>query len=79
MKSEKQKIIIRKKVKYSAVQALYFAIFAVATYQTVFLQEVGFTSSQIGMMVAIGSVCGLVTMPLWGVISDRLHSARGTF
>ncbi len=66
-------------IKFAMIEALYFAIFAFTTYQTVFLKDLGITSSQIGTIVSIASVTGLVVSPLWGIVSDMLHSARMTF
>ena len=64
---------------FSLVEALYFAVFAITSYQTVFLQDKGLRSEQIGLIVSVSSMTGLVISPLWGIISDRLHSAKGTF
>lgn len=75
MHSETRKILLR----FCLIQALYFGIFATTSYQTVYLQEVGLTSAQIGWIVSISSLVGLVISPVWGLVSDRLHSAKGTF
>lgn len=64
---------------FSLIQALYFGIFAVTSYQTVYLQEAGMASAQIGVIVAVSSGAGLVFSPVWGIVSDKLHSAKGTF
>lgn len=69
----------RKLILFSVIQALYFGIFAVTSYQTVYLQNEAMTGTQIGMIVAVSSMTGLVASPLWGILSDRLRSARGTF
>lgn len=66
-------------VSFSLIQALYFAIFAITSYQTAYLQEVGMTSGQVGLVVSISSVTGLVFSPVWGIVGDRLRSAKGTF
>lgn len=64
---------------FALVQALYFGIFAITSYQNVFLQKEGLSSAQIGMIVSIASVAGLVVSPIWGAASDRRRSAKGTF
>lgn len=66
-------------IKFSLVEALFFAIFSITSYQTVFLQEAGLDSSEIGLIVSVSSVVGLIAVPVWGIISDRLHTARKTF
>ncbi len=66
-------------IKFSLVEDLFFAIFSITSYQTMFLQDSGMRSDQIGIIVATSSVVGLITVPIWGIISDRLHTARGTF
>lgn len=74
-----QQDIRREFIKFSLAEGLFFAAFAIASYQTVFLQEMGLSSSRIGMIMSIGSVISLVTVPIWGMISDFLHTAKGTF
>lgn len=66
-------------IEFSLVEALFFAIFSITSYQTVFLQETGLTSSQIGLIVSASALVGLIAVPIWGMISDYLHTARKTF
>lgn len=66
-------------LQFSIIQAMYFAIFAVTSYQTVYLQEEGLNSAQIGLIVSTSSLVGLVFSPMWGRLSDCFHSAKGTF
>lgn len=69
----------RQRIRFSVMNALYFAIVAVTTYQTVYLQEAGLSSSQIGSIVAAASFLGLIVIPAWGIVSDMLHSAKVPF
>lgn len=69
----------RQRIRFSVMNALYFAIVAVTTYQTVYLQEAGLSSSQIGSIVAAASFLGLIVIPVWGIVSDMLHSAKVPF
>ncbi len=78
-RQSRQENVRRIFIKYSLIEALYFALFAFYTYQTIFLQDAGLSSSQIGLCVSIASVIGLIASPIWGVVSDLLHSARLTF
>ncbi|MBC5689522.1 MFS transporter [Mediterraneibacter sp. NSJ-55] len=66
-------------IKFALIEALYFGIFSFTTYQTVFLKDLGITSSQIGMIVSAASLAGMLASPVWGMVSDLLHSARITF
>lgn len=61
------------------IQALFFAIFAFTTYQTVYMHEIGINSQQIGTIVAIASFVGLMVSPMWGMLSDWLQSAGKPF
>lgn len=69
----------KKLILFSGVEALYFAIFAISSYQTVFLQGEGLTSAQIGVIASLSSIVGLSVSPVWGILSDRLHSAKIPF
>lgn len=67
-------------IRFSLIEALFFAIFSVTSYQTNFLSEVaGLNSAQIGAVSSVGCIVGLIALPLWGVISDKLHSSRLLF
>ena len=41
----------KKYIAFSLIQALFFAIFAISTYQTVYLQEINISSTDIGLIV----------------------------
>lgn len=56
-----------------------FAVFfwfatAISAYLTVWLQEEGFSSSQLGVINAVASGVGILVITLTGVISDRIGS-----
>lgn len=75
MKKEKSKVVIR----FSVIEFLYFAAFATSTFLSVYLREVGLNSIQIGSITSLGAVLGLVFLPVWGTVSDRIHSSRPVF
>ncbi len=70
------------KITYSRRQELLligFAVFfwfatAISAYLTVWLQEEGFSSSQLGVINAVASGVGILVITLTGVISDRIGS-----
>ncbi len=72
---ERRKTVVR----YSLVSALFFAAFAAASYQSVYLMELGLTSSQIGVGTSIGNLTGLIMLPIWGFISDKVGSPKPLF
>jgi PPP family 3-phenylpropionic acid transporter len=50
---------------FYAAQALY------GTYMNLFLGSVGFSKTQIGLMVSLSTACLLITQPFWGILSDK--------
>ena len=66
-------------IQFSLIEALYFGIFAITSYQTIFLQGEGLSSAQIGLIVSVASIVGLIASPIWGIIGDTMHSARVPF
>ena len=66
-------------IKFSLIEAFFFAIFAAASYQTSYLMEVGLTSAQIGLVTSVGTAVALLVLPLWGAAGDRVGSARRPF
>ena len=72
METEKKRAVLR----FAVVEFLFFAVVASSTYQTPFLKEIGFSSVQIGWITAIGSIIGMVLLPVWGIISDKMNSSR---
>ena len=69
-------------VSYSRKQELLligFALFfwfatAIGAYQTVWLQEEGFSSAQLGIINAVASGIGILVITLTGFVSDRIGS-----
>ena len=61
------------------VQGFFWFAWAFANYQTVYLQNNGMTSSDIGVLNAVCSVVGIFASAIWGMISDRINSIKKTF
>jgi PPP family 3-phenylpropionic acid transporter len=51
---------------------------SVGSFLTVFLQGIGFTASQVGIVNAVNSAVGIVSGPIWGMLSDKLQSIKRT-
>jgi MFS transporter, PPP family, 3-phenylpropionic acid transporter len=60
-------------------QIIAFASFAPMNYYSVYLKEIGMDSRQIGMWAAVTGVITLLTLPLWGFISDKIRSPKKTY
>lgn len=58
------------------VNGLYWFAWAFGCYQAVYLQEIGFSASQLGMLNAISSGVGIASVAFWGMVSDRIGSLR---
>ena len=69
----------KKIVQFSLLSALFFGVFAAASYQSIYLMEIGMSGQQIGCGMALGSLAGLIVLPVWGMLSDYLGSSRKIF
>ncbi len=69
---EKSKIAIN----LCGVQGLFWGMWAFSTYSIVYLQEIGFTASQIGNINAISSLVAFFSCMLLGMLSDKLNSIK---
>lgn len=58
------------------VNGIFWFAWSFGVYQTVYLQEVGFSASSIGMLNAISSAVGIVSVAFWGMASDRIGSLK---
>lgn len=66
--------------RYSIIKAFNFFIFgALSVYSTFFalyLQEIGWSTLEIGTLMAGGPVVSLLANPFWGYMSDRFRNLR---
>lgn len=58
------------------VNGLFWFAWAFGCYQTVYLQKIGFSASQLGLLNAISSGVGIASVSFWGMVSDRIGSLR---
>ncbi len=64
------------KRRFILFQLLAFASFASMNYYNVYLKAIGFDSMRLGIWASVTSVIGMVTLPLWGILSDRLRMTK---
>ncbi|MBO6158492.1 MAG: MFS transporter [Firmicutes bacterium] len=62
----------------AALSGIYWFVAAIGCYQTLYLQSIGFTASNMGVLNAICSGIGIAAMSFWGIFSDSRNSVRLT-
>lgn len=60
----------------TGVNSLFWFAWAFGSYQAVYLQQVGFSASQLGLLNALTSAVTIASLAFWGMISDRIGSLR---
>lgn len=58
------------------VNGIFWFAWSFGCYQTVYLQSVGFTASNLGLLNAISSGAGIASVTFWGMVSDKTGSLR---
>lgn len=60
----------------TGVNSLFWFAWAFGSYQTVYLQQVGFSASQLGLLNALTSAVTIASLAFWGMVSDKIGSLR---
>lgn len=60
----------------TGANSLFWLAWSFSSYQTVYLQEVGFSASQLGLLNALTSGVSVASLAFWGMVSDRIRSLR---
>lgn len=60
----------------TGANSLFLLACSFSSYQTVYLQEVGFSASQLGLLNALTSGVSIASLAFWGMVSDRIRSLR---
>ena len=69
-----------KQLQFSGLEFLFWATCsAYYSFNIVYLNEKGFSTTAIGTIIAISSLIVIFAQPFWGMISDRLNSAKKVF
>ena len=66
----------RMALNLTGVNGIFWFAWAFGNYQNIYLQEVGFTASELGVLNAIASAVGIASVAFWGMVSDRLGSVK---
>jgi PPP family 3-phenylpropionic acid transporter len=70
------KLTLRRNVGYAGLSGAYWMLYCVAvSYASVFLQSRGYSTGQIGAIVAAGHIVSLVLQPLAASLADRSPTA----
>lgn len=67
------------RLRLSLTEVFYNGCFASANFMTVFLQSLGISAGQIGIVTSLTNVMNIVSQPVWGMVSDRIRSVRKCF
>ena len=60
----------------AALSGIYWFVAALGCYQTLYLQSIGFTASNMGILNALCSCIGIAAMSFWGIYADSRNSVR---
>ncbi len=67
---------VKQAVNLVGLNGIFWFAWAFGCYQTVYLQNVGFSASQLGLLNAISSGVAIGAVSFWGMISDKIGSLR---
>lgn len=66
-------------IGFASLIFMYWAAMGPMGYNTLLLQSGGFSSAEVGSILAAYAAVGIVAPPIWGYIADRIGSASKTF
>lgn len=66
-------------IGFASLIFMYWAAMAPLSYNTLLLQGSGFSSAEVGSIMAAFAAIGIIAPPIWGYIADRIRSASKTF
>ena len=67
------------RINFSWVSILFEVAYTSAAFNTLLLQNEGFSSTEVGLILAVFSVIGIVSPPFWGYLADRMKSIPKAF
>lgn len=67
------------RISFSVLIFLYWAALGTLAFNVLLLQDCGFTSTQVGIVMALNFMTGIVGPPIWGFVADRIRSMKKTF
>ena len=66
----------RQALVLTGINSVFWFAWAFGSYQTIYLQQAGFTASQLGVLNALTSIFSIASVAFWGMVSDRVGSLR---
>lgn len=65
-------------IRLTSVVLFYFFIYmnnaVYGTFVPVYFEDIGFTHTQIGLLLSIGPLIAILAQPLWGTVTDRART-----
>lgn len=58
-----------------AYVAMYAAVGSMLPYMPLYYRSLGFSLAEVGSILALGALVGLLASPVWGALSDRLRGS----
>ncbi len=59
-----------------AFYLIYFSTYSITTFLPKYFGEIGLTDAQIGVLMAVPTVAGVLLQPYWGILTDRAKTKR---
>ncbi len=77
--SESSATNARTRISFTLLMSFFWPSMWISYMLVILLQERGFSDSNIGMILSVNAVISVVVQPVWGIISDHIHSVKKTF
>ena len=62
--------------KFASMSWTYWFASCFCSYLTIFLQSIGWKTSDVGIINSLNSAVGVVSTPFWGTLSDKIRSIK---
>lgn len=73
---EKVSGYMKPRIRFVAVELFFWCAMSVTMFVVVYLNELGVSSSVIGLILGANALISMVAQPFWGWVSDRMGSAK---
>ena len=77
--TENQRYDRKIRFAFSWVTILFETAYTATAFNTLLLQEQGFNSAEVGVILAVFSIVGIIAPPFWGYLADRIRSIPKAF
>lgn len=81
MSNEPTTQVLQKRVRrgFSCMYGFHFTGMSAMAFNVLLLNSRGFTSAQVGLIIAAYSAVGILAPPIWGYVADRMGSMERTY